>query len=365
MKKLKIGVVGCGNIHGIYFDNLTGKFEDAEIVACTDLIKEKAEEAAKKYNVRHVLTTDELIRDPEIDIILNITNPKSHFEVTKEALENGKHVYSEKPLALSFEEGLELVNLAKEKKLQLGGAPDTFMGAGIQTCCKLIDDGYIGTPLGATAFMMCRGHETWHPDPEFYYENGGGPMLDMGPYYITALVNLLGSVSEVCGMSIKGFDKRIITSQPKYGKVFDVEVNTHVTGLLRFEKGATATLITSFDTVNSTLPFIEIYGTKGTLIVPDPNYFGSEIKLATQYDNNFKSIPFTHIYSENSRGIGLAQMSKVIKNGGVTMASCQLTCHALEVMCAINTSDTEKTYYKMTTRYDAQRMSTDLITGIV
>ena len=221
METIKIGIVGIGAISGIYLDNITNRFREMEIVGVCDLIRERAEKAVEKYNIPHLYETMyDLFADDSIDIVLNLTRPYEHFDVSKAALEAGKHVYSEKPLAASLDEGKQLVALAQEKGLLIGGAPDTFMGAGIQTCRKLIDDGFIGQPVGAAAFMI--GHETWHPDPAFYYQYGDGPMMDMGPYYLTALVNLLGGVSGVTGIAKSSFPTRLITSKPHYGEVAQV-----------------------------------------------------------------------------------------------------------------------------------------------
>ncbi len=238
MKKIGVGFVGTGDISGIYLKNLTTVFREIEIVGVCDLVREKAERAAEKYGITKIYSDMyELFNDPKVDIVLNITRPYEHYEVTKAALEAGKNVYSEKPLAADFEKGVELVKLAKEKSLLLGGAPDTFMGAGIQTCRKVIDSGFIGTPTGGAAFMICRGHETWHPDPEFYYKYGGGPMLDMGPYYITSLLNLLGGVKSVVGMTQMPYKKRTISSSPKFGEIIDVDVPTTIAGIMQFESG--------------------------------------------------------------------------------------------------------------------------------
>jgi len=310
LKKVKIGVIGCGNISGIYFENLTKLFKNTSVYACADIIEEKARAAADKYGIPHVLKTDELINSNEIDIVLNLTIPKQHYDVSKKALLAGKHVYVEKPISLNPQQGTELVELAEKNNLLLGCAPDTFLGGGLQTCRKLIDDGFIGTPVAATAFMTCHGHESWHPDPEFYYEKGGGPMYDMGPYYLTALVSLLGPAKTVCGMTRITFPERTITSEKKFGKVINVEVPTHVSGTVEFKSGAIATMITSFDIWKSTLPRIEIYGSLGTLIVPDPNTFGGPVLLRTAHGTEFKEMPLTHIYAENSRGIGLAEMAQ-------------------------------------------------------
>lgn len=263
MDKVKIGVLGAGAISGIYFKNLTKVFTEVEIVAVCDLFVQKAKEAAEEYKIPKVYgTMEEMLADEELEIILNLTRPNEHYKTTKAALLAGKHVYSEKPLAAVYEEGEELAALAREKGLLLGGAPDTFLGAGIQTCRRLIDDGFIGDVIGAQAQMVCHGHEGWHPAPEFYYQAGGGPMMDMGPYYMTALVNLVGRVKGVSGMCGKGFSQRIITSEPKRGTVVDVEVPTHTAGLLQFENGAIGTVLTTFDVYYDRQAFLEIYGTK-------------------------------------------------------------------------------------------------------
>ncbi len=317
MDKVKIGVLGTGAISGIYFKNLTKVFSEVEVVAVCDLFVEKAKEAAEEYQIPKVYETmEEMLADGEIEIILNLTRPNEHYKTTRAALLAGKHVYSEKPLAAVYEEGVELVNLAKEKGLMLGGAPDTFLGAGIQTCRKLIDDGFIGDVVGAQAQMVCHGHESWHPAPEFYYQAGGGPMMDMGPYYMTALVNLVGRVKGVSGMCGKGFAQRVITSEPKRGTVVDVEVPTHTAGLLQFENGAIGTVLTTFDVYYDRQAFLEVYGTKGTLRVPDPNGFGGSISLLRPEDGSFKEMPLLFGYGENSRGLEWQTWQRRFAPGG-------------------------------------------------
>ena len=339
MKKVKVGVIGCGNISDIYFENLTKVFNNiVEVKACADLITEKAEATKEKFNIPFIYTMEQMLADPEIEIILNLTTPHGHYEVCKQVLLAGKNVHVEKPLSIKKEEGKELLALAKQKGLLIGCAPDTFMGAGIQTCRKLIDDGWIGKPIGATAFMTCHGHESWHPDPEFYYQIGGGPMFDMGPYYLTALVSLIGPVKSVSGMTAKSFDKRTITSEKKYGKEVEVEVPTHVAGLLNFENGAIGSMITSFDVWGAHLPFIEIYGTEGSLSVPDPNCFGGSVKVKRSNHGDFMEIPLTHIYGENSRGIGLVDMAYSIRNNRVNRPCGDLGYHVLEIMHAFHES---------------------------
>ncbi|MEI6211212.1 MAG: Gfo/Idh/MocA family oxidoreductase [bacterium] len=341
--KTRIGVIGCGNISGIYFQNCHKFFHNTEVVACADLVREKAEAAAKEYGVPSVRTVEDLLSSPDVDIVLNLTVPKVHATIALAALQAGKHVHGEKPLATCLEDGRKIVDLAKRKKLRVGSAPDTFLGAGIQTCRKLIDDGWIGKPVAATAFMMCRGHESWHPSPEFYYEVGGGPMLDMGPYYLTALVNLLGPIRRVTGSTRVTFPTRTITSQPKSGKLVKVETPTHLAGVLDFDSGAVGTIITSFDIVNHHLPCIEIHGSEGSLQVPDPNSFGGEVLLYRAGAPEWQRIPYSHGYAENSRGIGVADMASAIATKRPHRASSDLAYHVLDVMLAFqDASDTDR-----------------------
>ena len=364
---MKIGMVGVGAISGIYLENLTQVFKEVEIIAVCDLIREKAEKAQKEYNIPKIYDTMyELFADDEIDIVLNLTRPYEHFEVTSEALKAGKHVYSEKPLAATLEEGLELVRLAQEKNLMLGGAPDTFLGAGIQTCRKLIDDGFIGKPVGAMASMICHGHESWHPDPEFYYKHGGGPMMDMGPYYLTALINLLGGIKSVTGVARTSFDQRIITSQPNAGTIIDVEVPTHVTGILEFENGAIGTLLTTFDVYNKGQARFEVYGSEGTLIVPDPNTFDGPIYLLRKEESEFKEIPLLFDYANNSRGLGLADMAKAIETGRSFRANHNQTLHVLEAMVAFKTSSDKRAAVDLQSRFERENpMKPNPMTGII
>lgn len=336
---MKIGIVGIGDISGIYLKNITETFKELEIVAVCDLIKERALNAQEKYGIPKVYDTMyELFADPEIELVLNITRPAEHFEVSKNALLAGKHVYSEKPLGASLEEGIELVKLAEENNLMLGGAPDTFLGAGIQTCRKLIDSGLIGDVVGASAAMICHGHETWHHDPEFYYKYGGGPMFDMGPYYITALINLIGGVKSVTGMTKISFPQRTITSQPLNGTVIDVEAPTYIAGVMEFENGAFGTITTTFDVFKSDSHDIEIYGSKGTLFVPDPNCFGGEIRFYNGETHKFENYPICFDYEENSRALGLADIAKSIETGRRPRTSYKQTFHVLEVMNAFTES---------------------------
>ena len=332
MRRIKTGIIGCGNISGIYLKNLTQLFEVTEVVACADLIKERAISRAQEFGIPKACTVDELISDPDIDIVVNLTTPGVHAEINLAAIQSGKSVYCEKPFAITREDGLRTLDAAAKKGVLAGGAPDTFLGAGLQTCRKIIDDGLIGRTVAATAFMLCHGHEGWHPDPVFYYKTGGGPMFDMGPYYLTALISLMGSVSRVTGSANITFDERKITSQPKYGEIIKVDVPTHVAGILDFSNGAVATIITSFDVWHSQLPRIEIYGSEGTLIVPDPNTFGGPVYLRRHDQKEWSQIPLTHFYSDNSRGLGVADMAYSILTGRGQRASGELAYHVLDIM---------------------------------
>jgi predicted dehydrogenase len=347
MSKLKVGIIGCGNISGIYLKN-SPTFEHLDLVACADLDFERAKAKATEYGLAHAYTVDELLADPEIQIVINLTIPAAHAEVCLKALHAGKHVYVEKPLAVTREEGKQIIELASNKGLLVGSAPDTFLGGGIQTCRKLIEDGAIGTPIAATGFMMSRGHESWHPAPEFYYELGGGPMFDMGPYYLTALISLLGPIERVTGSARISFPERTITSQPKAGTVIQVKTPTHIAGVLDFQNGAIATLVTSFDVMAGTvLPHIEIYGSAGTLRVPDPNSFGGPVLLRRAGSKEWEEIALTHGYAGNSRGIGVADMAHAIQTGEPHRASGELAYHVLEAMHGFHLASAESKHYKM------------------
>ncbi|MBQ6240934.1 MAG: Gfo/Idh/MocA family oxidoreductase [Firmicutes bacterium] len=378
---VKIAMIGCGDISGIYLKNLTWTFKEVELVGVCDLRPERAERAADY--VKNAIQEGagaplpkiykdmyEAFRDPEVQVILNLTRPAEHFDVSKNALLAGKSVYSEKPLGISMEEGNELVELAVKNGLHLGGAPDTFMGAGIQTCRRLIDDGYIGDVIGANVSMICRGHETWHPDPEFYYKAGGGPMLDMGPYYVTALVNLLGEAKALTGMTKRSFPQRLITSKPHSGETIDVDVDTYLAGNILFANGAIASIFTTFDVYYTQQAHFEVYGTKGTLAVPDPNTFGGPVLLYRPEDfeagptvdpalrkivfdpyTKFRQIPLMFDYRENSRALGLADMCKSIETGRAWRADFHQQLHVLEIMTGFSKASESGKVLELQTHY--------------
>ena len=290
MKKFNVGVLGIGDISDVYINNLK-KYDIIQINACASRHIKNAQQKANQYNIPKAYgSSDELINDPEIDIVLNLTIPAYHAELTIKALEAGKHVYSEKPLAATLEDAEKIISLAKQKGLYVGCAPDTFLGGRLQTCRRIIDEGTIGDIVAASAFFVSHGHESYYPTPEFMYQPGGGPLLDMGPYYMSALLSLIGPVKTCCAMAKKTFDKRTIGCGPDEGSTVDVDIDTHISGNLLFENGAIATLIMSFDVWDSELPRIEIYGTKGAICINDtdpadgPNVFGGPVLLRTSGD---------------------------------------------------------------------------------
>ncbi|MDN4072982.1 Gfo/Idh/MocA family protein [Fictibacillus terranigra] len=347
MKQIKVGIIGCGYISRIYITNLK-KYPGVELVACADLDVERAQACAEEFGLEKAYTVNEMLADHEIEIVVNLTIPKAHATVCKDALQAGKHVYVEKPLAVTCEEGQEILELASEKGLRVASAPETFLGGGIQTCRKLIDEGEIGTPVSVTGLMLCGGHEHWHPDPEFYYELGGGPMFDMGPYYLTAFVTLLGPIRRVTASAAISYPERTITSEKKYGKKISVEIPTHIAGVIDFESGAVGTLITSFDAMAGTvLPNIEIHGSKGTLLVPDPNYFGGTVKLRRVGSNVWEEIPLTHGYTDNNRGIGVADLARAITEGDDHRAHGDMAYHVLEAMQGFHNASLESKHYLM------------------
>ena len=341
MKNVKVGLIGCGKISGAYMSRLTESFDHVELAACSDLIEDRARAQGAEYGVP-AMSTDEMLNREELEIIINLTIPQAHAQVNSMALNTGHHVYVEKPFAVTREDGQKVTALSEKLGLRAGGAPDTFLGGGIQSCIKLVDDGYIGDPVGFSAFMMSHGHEHWHPDPEFYYKDGGGPLFDMGPYYLTALIAILGPVTRVSAETSRAFANRTIGSEPKAGSVIRVDVPTHYLGLLEFACGAIGCLITSFDVWASKLPFIELYGTEGTLMVPNPNTFAGPVEGQRQREE-WKDLPLTHGYTEKYRGIGVADMALAIRENRPHRAGGDLVNHVLDIMHCFHESASKKT----------------------
>lgn len=348
MNKVGVGVIGCGVISGAYL-KAAQTFPILDIRGLADAVPAAAEARAKEFGLKAV-SLDALLADPTIEIVLNLTVPKAHVEVGLKAIAAGKHVYGEKPLGVAFRDGKRLVDAAKKKNLRVGSAPDTFLGGSHQTCRKMIDEEKIGEPVGGTAYFMCPGHERWHPAPDFYYQRGGGPILDMAPYYLTDLVNLLGPVARVAGMTSMLRNTRTITSKPRHGQKIPVEVPTHAAATLQFVSGAIVQLSMSFDVPTHRHLPIEIYGTKGTLVVPDPNWFGGQIEFAADKDKwqNLKTVlPYD---DGNYRSIGLADMAHAIRSDRPHRASGELALHVLEVMEAVGTSSDKGRAIDISTR---------------
>ncbi|MBN9308521.1 Gfo/Idh/MocA family oxidoreductase [Devosia sp.] len=333
MQPVGIGIIGTGNISDAYL-KAAAQFPVIRIVACADINMDAARAKAATYGIEAV-TVDELLADPRIGIVLNLTTPQHHVPVGLKAIAAGKHVYSEKPLAVAFADGLRLVEAAAKAGLRVGCAPDTFLGGSHQTARKAVDAGAIGTPLAGTAFMMVPGHELWHPNPDFYYKAGGGPMFDMGPYYLTCLVNLLGPVRSVTGAAKASYDTRTIGSGPRAGESFAVEVPTHISALLQFHDGAAVTITTSFDVWKHAHGHIEIYGSAGSMLVPDPNRFDGAVQVSDR-KGDWTEVPQTHLYGDgNYRILGLADMAEAILDNRPHRASHELSLHVLEIMEAI------------------------------
>jgi predicted dehydrogenase len=336
---LNVGIVGVGKISEQYLANFP-TFPGLRLVAVADLNQERAREVAAEYGVR-VLTVDELLTDPEVDAVLNLTIPAAHVEIGTRALRSGKHVFAEKPLGLTPAEAAPMVELAEQLGLRLGSAPDTVLGTGIQTARQTLDSGIIGEPIGAQVQWTAPGHERWHPAPDFYYQAGGGPLLDMGPYYLSALIHFFGSVSRVTGIATRSSRVRTIETGPRAGTPLPVSIDTHVSALLEHANGVTSTVTVSFEVWKSRAPKFEVYGTEGTISVPDPNMFSDAVEAAVR-DQDWEQVPDSAGYIDTGRGVGLADMAEAIQENRPHRASGRLALHVLEIMDAILRSSREK-----------------------
>lgn len=331
---LRIGMVGAGKISGAYLSTLA-RLTGVRLTAVTDLDRGRAEAVAAEAGGEVAVVADvaALVARDDVDAVLNLTVPAVHAEVALAALRAGKHVYGEKPLAADRKEAESVLAAARAGGLRVGCAPDTVLGTGTQTARKAVDDGLIGTPVAATAFMTTAGHEAWHPDPEFYYRPGGGPLLDMGPYYLSALVHLLGPVVRVTGASSRPRAEREIGSGPRAGQRFPVEVDTHITGVLEHAGGALSTLVMSFDIRAARLPRIEVHGTAASLSVPDPNGFDGPVEI--HRNGAWETLPVSAGYPDGGRGTGLADLADALVAGRPHRASAELSAHVLDVMLTL------------------------------
>ncbi|MGH3166323.1 MAG: Gfo/Idh/MocA family protein [Trebonia sp.] len=331
VKPLRIGVVGAGNISRAYLGTLP-KLANVSVTAVADLAGERAAAAAATVDGARALPVDGLLAADDVDLVLNLTIPAAHAEVAHSAIAAGKHVYGEKPLAADTASARAVLDSAERAGVRVGCAPDTVLGTGVQTARAALDAGDIGTPVAATAFMVTPGHERWHPDPDFYYQPGGGPLLDMGPYYLSALVTLLGPVRRVAGLSSTPRPVRVIGSGPRAGESIAVNVATHVTGVLEHVNGALSTLMMSFDVWAGRLPRIEVYGTSGSLSVPDPNGFEGPVGIFRAGDSEWSSVDEAGGYRDAARGYGVSDLASALAAGIPHRADGQLAYHVLDVM---------------------------------
>lgn len=353
---MKVGLIGTGRISDIYLTNCM-KFEELDVIACASLDREEASLKAKRFNLPQVLSPEELLSDDEIECVLNLTIPAAHFDISKAALEAGKHVYSEKPFVTSLNKGQQLLDLAAERQLLIGNAPDTFMGGRWQTVRKLIDSGVIGKPSGFTAHVGTHGVERHHPNPDFYYKEGGGPLLDLGPYYLTVLVFLFGPMTRVCGMSNRSTNTRLIENGPRNGEIIDVEIDTHSLSLIEFDCGVIGSMTMSFDVWESETPRLEIYGSEGSICIPDldpvhgANNFDGPVWFRRRKDSRWEFQPRPidrpeqwlvaenrYGYNANYRGLGLRDLAQARVENREPRADGKLAFHVLEALIAIEES---------------------------
>jgi predicted dehydrogenase len=327
-----VGLIGCGKISAAY---LQAPYSALRFVACADQDPVRAATTAAEHGLR-AMSVEALLADPDVEVVCDLTVPRAHAEIGLAAFAAGKHVYQEKPLGLDRLEGSSLIDAAEDSGLLLGSAPDTFLGAGLQTCRRVIDEGRIGTPVAAMAHMVSHGPEGWHPDPAFFYQHGAGPLFDMGPYYLTALVALLGPIVRVTAATRGVGGARIVPSGARAGEVLAVEVPTHVAGALVLAGGAVATIVMSFDVWSSQLPRLEVHGTEGSLSLPDPNTFAGPVRLFRP-DDGWQDVP-TDDFDVHQRGIGMADLVEAARAGRSPRASGRLAYHVLDAMVALGES---------------------------
>lgn len=323
-----IAVVGCGVISDQYLANLI-RFPDLQVIGCADLDLARAAEQAAAYGVPHSGDPATILALPDVELIVNLTTPAVHAAVAIQAIQAGKHVYGEKPFALTVHEAEAVLAAAKEHGVQLGNAPDTFLGAGLQTARRLIEQGQIGTPTAARATFATPGPDLWHPNPAFLFQTGGGPLLDMGPYYLTALVQILGPVARVAGFGRRAQEQRTINKGPRAGERFDVTVDTHVVGVLEFASGPVATVTFSFDSPHAVRE-LEILGTEATLRLPDPNKFDGSVLICAKSAEEWTEV--AAVGSAEGRGMGVLEMVRSLRSGSVPRASATTALHVLDVM---------------------------------
>jgi predicted dehydrogenase len=332
-----VALIGCGFISDEYLGNLTS-FPDLRVLFCADVDLGRAKEQAAKYGVPEAGTVAEALRQPEVELVVNLTIPAAHAEVSAAALAAGKHVWTEKPLALDTVTGQSLLAEADRAGLRLGCAPDTVLGAGLQTARRLMAEGAIGAPQTALALMRSSGPERWHPDPEFLYKRGAGPLFDIGPYYLSTLATIFGPAEQVLASGRRSRERRVIGSGPKAGTEFSVEVPTYVSATIEYAQGTVATVVFSFDSPSRRNPFIEVTGTEATMELTDPNQFDGEIRLRTAGAGPDEWQVLLTAGAADGRGLGVLDMARAVRHGGRPRASGELGLHVLETMEAIDRS---------------------------
>ena len=357
---MRVGIIGCGNISETYFE-CQNLFNNFNIVACADINIEAAKKSAEKYNVK-AFSVDDILANENVDLIINLTIPAAHKEIIIKSLNAGKHCFSEKPLAMNFNEGLEISELANSKNLYVGCAPDTFLGAAGQKARSLIEDNKIGNIVLGTFNLMSHGMEHWHPNPDFFFKPGAGTVFDVGVYYITQLVNLIGPIKSISSLSGTASPERIITSEPRNGEKIKVETPTTLMGTLEFHNNAKIQFFCSWDVWKHKHSTIELYGLEGSMIVPDPNFFSGDILMSHKEEdwqviNNDKMLLGIPNKTDNNgdkianyRGIGLSDMINAISNKRQSRCSLDLAVHVLEAMEGIIKSSDERVIYNMITK---------------
>ena len=357
---MRVGIIGCGNISETYFE-CQNLFNNFNVVACADINIEAAKKSAEKYNV-NAFSVDDILSNEDVDLIINLTIPAAHKEIIIKSLNAGKHCFSEKPLAMSFSEGLEISDLANSKNLYVGCAPDTFLGAAGQKARSLIEDNKIGKVVLGTFNLMSHGMEHWHPNPDFFFKPGAGPVFDVGVYYITQLVNLIGPIKSISSLSGTATPERIITSEPRNGEKIKVETPTTLMGTLEFHNNAKIQFFCSWDVWKHKHSTIELYGLEGSMIVPDPNFFSGDILISHKEEdwqiiNNDKMLLGIPNKTDNNgtkianyRGIGLSDMIDAIHNQRQSRCSLDLAVHVLEAMEGIIKSSDDRVNYHMQTK---------------
>jgi len=351
---LGVGIIGCGNISAAYL-RLGPTFKGIEVRAVADINMDAANARAEEFGVR-AETVDGLLASDDIHIVVNLTIPAAHFEVSSRVLNAGKHVYSEKPYVLTLQEGADLAKLAESKGLRIGSAPDTFLGGSHQQIRNMIDEGLLGRITSGTAFVMNHGLEDWHPNPDFFFQPGAGPVLDIGPYYVTNLVQLLGPVKRVGAVTTTPHKERLITSQPRAGEKIPVDTPTTIHALLEFTSGAVITMVTSWDVWDHSHSNMELYGTEGSIHLPDPNFFGGDVRITNRKEARDLPTGWDHPFSvenddgrANYRCAGLADMAIAIGEGRPHRCSQELALHVVEIMTSILASGEENQFVEMTT----------------